>query len=689
MRPFLLAAAVATAGAAGGGQLAGHYVGDTALWAVASAAVGSAVVGRLAARHPALALPAHVVGLLAQLITLQRLVPSPDGLLDALPHAGARLLTSASPVPAQVDTLALPVMATWIAVAVSDALTRGRRPGAAVLPPVVLATAMLVLAGPRRDPGYPLTALLIASLILLLALTRTPPTTHRQARLSRAGTTLLLATALAAAAGLLTPVLLRDATSRPPDLRAVVVPPVRAADQTHPLSLLGRWQAHPEQPLLALDSSRPVTLRWAVLPDFDGTAWQPADSYLAAGGERVRRRPAVAVEPLHARVTVLGLTGGWLPVPDGLDRVSGLPIAVDEKSGGVVVPGGLRAGQSYEVEAAVPAPTPAQLVGARIPVTTDLDAYRELPPGNTGPIFSLALDAAGDGLPFQQATALANWLKQHHRYDPLAPGGSGYPSLVRFLTAAPQLGGGRGTSEQFAAAYAVLARALGIPARVVVGFGPKAAGEASTVATITAADARAWPEVYLEPVGWIPMDVTAPRASDDPGANAAPPPPSTAPSPLPEPAVPELPAQRAQGGGATGAAWRPLATLPVLAAGIPALILALRVRRSLRRRAGPDDLSRLRGAWAELLDAARLAGIRVEPHWTVGATVAAVSVAVPAATATHLVTAVNRTRYAARPDAEGARLAVTEARDLAYGVRRSTGRLRRLLWWLDPRPLWW
>ncbi|MGW0434444.1 transglutaminaseTgpA domain-containing protein [Micromonospora sp. NPDC003197] len=720
MNQLVLAVAIATAGLAAGGQIAGGYVGDLALWAIAAAAIGAALVGQVTARHRALTLPANILGLLAALFTLHRLAPAPDGLLDALLHAGARLLTSATPIPPRVDTLALPVMATWITVAISGALVRGRHPGTAVVPPVLLAFAMLALAGPRRDPGYLLTAILVAVLTVMLAASRrlaasrtlaptqtlAPPQTlsppqmlastgttrtgHPQPQVTRLGAAVLLAIVLATATGLLTPVLLRNATTSPPDLRTKVLPPVQAPNQVHPLSLLGRWQLHPEQPLLALDSNRPVALRWAVLPDFDGKSWQPAASYLAAGGDRAPRQPVVAAESVRAKIVVVGLTGGWLPVPDGLGRVSGVSIAIDEESGSVVVPGGLRAGQLYEVEAVVPAPTPAQLLTAQIPTSATFDRYRELPPGNTGPIFSLALDAAGDGLPFQQATALATWLKRNYRYDPLAPGGSGYPSVVRFLAAKPQVGGGRGTSEQFAAAYAVLARALGIPARVVVGFDSKAPKAGSTIATITAGDARAWPEIYLEPVGWIPMDVTAPRASEKPETSPAPQPtPSATASVLPQPAVPDVPTVEMEGSSESRVSWWHLALLPVPVAGALGLIALLRLRRSHRRRTGPDDLGRLRGAWAELIDAARLAGIHVKPHWTVGATVAAVSTAVASAPAPHLVTVVNRTWYAARPDTDGVPLAVTQAMDLVRGVRRNASRLRRFLWWLDPRPLWW
>ena len=62
--------------------------------------------------------------------------------------------------------------------------------------------------------------------------------------------------------------------------------------------------------------------------------------------------------------------------------------------------------------------------------------------------------------------------------------------------------------EQFAGAYVVLARSLGLPSRVVVGF---TAGRYSGPGEVTVrgADAHAWPQVYLGPrAGWVSFEPT-------------------------------------------------------------------------------------------------------------------------------------------------------------------------------------
>jgi hypothetical protein len=54
---------------------------------------------------------------------------------------------------------------------------------------------------------------------------------------------------------------------------------------------------------------------------------------------------------------------------------------------------------------------------------------------------------------------------------------------------------------------AVMARALGIPARVAVGFLPGTPNEDGT-RTVTLRDAHAWPELYFDGVGWVRFEPT-------------------------------------------------------------------------------------------------------------------------------------------------------------------------------------
>jgi transglutaminase-like putative cysteine protease len=126
-------------------------------------------------------------------------------------------------------------------------------------------------------------------------------------------------------------------------------------------------------------------------------------------------------------------------------------------------------------------------------------------------IAALAKEAiAGASTPLGQAEALVNWFRSgRFRYtlDPPPPAAGADP-LVSFLTQTRA-----GTCEQFAGAFTVLARSLGLPTRLVVGF---TAGRRSAPneVTVTGADAHAWPQVYLgADVGWISFEPTPQQAT--------------------------------------------------------------------------------------------------------------------------------------------------------------------------------
>ena len=63
-----------------------------------------------------------------------------------------------------------------------------------------------------------------------------------------------------------------------------------------------------------------------------------------------------------------------------------------------------------------------------------------------------------------------------------------------------------GYCSYFATAFVLLARAEGLPARYVEGFCIPAKKE--KLVTICGRDAHAWPEVYIEEIGWIPFEPT-------------------------------------------------------------------------------------------------------------------------------------------------------------------------------------
>jgi transglutaminase-like putative cysteine protease len=675
---------------------------------LAAAAVGGAATTAVlrAARAPrAPALLGSLVVMCGAMVALGLWLPRPAGSLlgatiQAMRHSGARILTSAVPVPSTLETVALPVCATWLAAATAVVLLTSARPAAAGVPPVILFVAGLVLVGPTSSPGYGYAAALVTALALLLGLLGGTGS----GRIATFGATVLaalLAVLLGAATIWVGPALLASGGSQPPDPRAHVVPPYQDPEQINPLSLLSGWAAEPDLPLLEVRSDRATRLRWVTLPEFTGVTWLPAPSYRAAGAV-LPIVSAAGGTPVHQEVSIAGLTGGWLPVPDGAREVRGVRVAIDVGSATLAAPDGLSPGLRYTVTAVPPQWPTDLLMSARLPADESYDDYRALPAGEPARLYELARLAAGTGSPYQQAKRLEGYLRRTYHLDPGAPGGNGYPSLDRFLFQPAYAGGGRGTSEHFATAFAVLARALGMPARVVVGFesGKPLGGDRYQV---RAGDAIAWPEVYLEGAGWVPFEPTPSQSSVDESAVAP-----LAPPPTPAPtAVPTAPAGTDDSADdATDALAQPpgestvaTAWLGGLGAVVGVLVLGLAVLAGVRLRRGAarlrrgDPVDRVLGAWGELRDGLRLAGHAPAPALAVAEVASLAASSVDGGSpdrARALAAAVNAASFggAALAPSDADRV-VDDVRAFRRALRRRAAFGRRLTWWVDPRPIWW
>ncbi|MGH3739554.1 MAG: DUF3488 and transglutaminase-like domain-containing protein, partial [Micromonosporaceae bacterium] len=498
--------------------------------------------------------------------------------------------------------------------------------------------------------------------------------------------------------------------SQPYDPRALFVPPQQTSEALNPLGLLSAWATETELPLLEVTSDRPVRTNWVAMSRFDGITWLPDDQFRAAGSVL----PTVEPKPLKSttvkqQITVRSLGGAWLPAAEVPRSVGGLRASFDAGSRMLAAPDGLREGLTYTVTSEVPVRDPNYLLGAGLPAGKEYDHLLQVPQPLPEGFAELAEKAAGDGTPYQKALRLEKYLRTTYQFQPGAPSGHGYANLAYFLTEEKAKGGGRGTSEQFATAYAILGRVIGLPTRVVVGFhaGKEAGTAAGTAGTtrnylVSSGDAFAWAEVYLLGEGWVPFDPT-------PGREGAQPPPEentpeaeaeseqeeaqlTKPNPSPPPGADD-PAAGAQRGSQPSGVPTWVVLLAVTAAALLAVLLvlpALRYRRSHSRftRGGPAQ--RVLGAWAEVRDALRLAGHRPAASATAGELALAHSG--PGLPELHpLAARVNAITFAPaaplpEPDAAAA---VADARHYTRTLRRHQPLLRRALWWLDPRPLLW
>jgi transglutaminase-like putative cysteine protease len=133
----------------------------------------------------------------------------------------------------------------------------------------------------------------------------------------------------------------------------------------------------------------------------------------------------------------------------------------------------------------------------------DMSGYLGLP-GNLPPQIGETARAAVQGkiTSYERALALEAFLRQlpySYQVQPLPGGGD---AVYQFLFVMRQ-----GYCTYYASAMAVLARSLGIPARVASGYATGAYDQASGAYIVREADAHAWPELYIDG-RWLPFEPT-------------------------------------------------------------------------------------------------------------------------------------------------------------------------------------
>jgi Transglutaminase-like superfamily len=169
--------------------------------------------------------------------------------------------------------------------------------------------------------------------------------------------------------------------------------------------------------------------------------------------------------------------------------------------------------QKYQAEAVVPRPTLEQIRSRPVGSDELPDAVRSLPPDVPAIIGDTARSVtAGAQSPYDALVALQSWFRSSEfRYSLDAPveagfDGAGMDAVARFLQERT------GYCVHFASAFAVMARTLDMPSRIVVGYlpGTRAGSveQGQTEFTVTSRQLHAWPEVYFRGIGWVPFEPT-------------------------------------------------------------------------------------------------------------------------------------------------------------------------------------
>ncbi|MEE6261515.1 transglutaminaseTgpA domain-containing protein [Plantactinospora sonchi] len=605
-----------------------------------------------------------------------------DVAADAVRNGIPRLLTALIPVEPTPDTVIVPVVAAWLAgLAASEVGIRAARVLLGLTAPVALYAGALYVVGPNAESPAWLTVAFAAAAALALATGGRPdrrdpansadagagltPAVRAALRLRTAASTALGLVVVVGLAAVLAPVVARQVGATPVDPRRYVQPPQVDSLDENPLIRISGWALHPEQTLLEVHTtgipplpddppptepaggdgeeespedgepadeegpadapgqSRGVRIRLAVLNDYDGVTWRVGGTYRNAGRvlPATERSPDIPVARIEQEITIGDLTGRLLPAVPTPREVTGARVAYDQASGTLIQPEGLRQGLRYTVNSERERPDYNLLPSANVAFGPEALRFLQVEPGAPEQLQRLAdrISEENSG-PYAKAMALESYLAEHYRVVADAPSGHAYPNLAFFLFGPPNGGGQRGTSEQFAAAFAVLARMMSLPTRVVVGFdSPTGSGP------VRGADALAWPEVLFEGLGWVafnplPLPNTTPRPVEDefkPEPEDSTPPPEEAsqtPEATPEAAPVTAAAPRGGGSGVPVLVGGGAGGLVLVLTGLALVVVGMRRAQRRRRLADGPPAQRIAGAWRELTDALRLAGRPVPDH---------------------------------------------------------------------------
>ena len=294
----------------------------------------------------------------------------------------------------------------------------------------------------------------------------------------------------------------------------------RSVRITNPMADLRRdLVVRQDIPLLrvATTEPNPEYLHIALLTVFTGDKWTPGarnlDADQAADGDfpsPIGMDDSVARTTEDWQVEIEDFNSKWLPTSEYVASVqAGDEWRYDEDMLDVsaysddVDSRGMR----YSLRSLIPTFDAQQLADAGTPPVDIAEKYTDLPEDFPDSVRQMAGEiTSGQATDYQKAVALQNFFRRDggFRYTTEPPPGNSNADMVSFLD---EDTGREGYCEQFATAYAAMARSLDIPARVVVGF---LGGDpiSPDVWEYSTHDLHAWPELYFQGSGWVKFEPT-------------------------------------------------------------------------------------------------------------------------------------------------------------------------------------
>ncbi|HWS59160.1 MAG TPA: DUF3488 and transglutaminase-like domain-containing protein, partial [Actinotalea sp.] len=348
-------------------------------------------------------------------------------------------------------------------------------------------------------------------------------------------------------------------------------------------------------------------LRTQTLVAFDGTRWDtsPPGGLTEADGELWPSEAPSGEVVEEVLVRVGDLDEDRLPIPTDPRTVTVGPTwRYDPERDEVVGRGTSTLNLTYRVLVR-PRDLSAAALASDVPQPLPADAPELAVPdtGHAQDTADLAAEVtAGASTAYDQALALQGWFRNAgtFRYETRIPPGSTDDAVWDFLERRS------GYCVQYATAMVVMARTLGIPARMGIGFLPGTPrGSDPDTFVVAARQAHAWPELWFADAGWVrfeptPAVQTGPLPSyADPFLAAPTTTPTAEPTVEPSRTSTAAPAPGAASPGAgtptgDGRPWLALAALGALAGGLSVAAVLRHRRGAVRALDAEASWSRLR-----------------------------------------------------------------------------------------------
>ncbi|MFC7216713.1 transglutaminaseTgpA domain-containing protein [Streptomyces polyrhachis] len=257
-------------------------------------------------------------------------------------------------------------------------------------------------------------------------------------------------------------------------------------------------------------------LRFVALDRFDGVMWTAGKRQIGEIPGKLPQPAGMTLGDLDVRTVELEVEARewyrqqWLPMPYPASEVE-----VDSREwkfepvGRTVVGSDGRdtGGAEYRLKVYQVRPTPEQLMNAGEPPAELRREFTALPGDFPAEVRRKAAELTrDDATAYGKAVSLQRFFQGSFTYETTVDLDRNDPrAIVKFLQER------KGFCVHFSFAMASMARSLGIPARIAVGFTP---GKAENgMMSVGLKDAHAWPELYFEGIGWTRFEPTPTRGT--------------------------------------------------------------------------------------------------------------------------------------------------------------------------------